>query len=541
MYKVLIIDDEDPARRAIRALGAWEQWGFSTFIEAWNGQMGLDLLAEHRPELVFVDMRMPMLSGVEFLEKARELVPEAKYIVISGYDDFQYTHSAIQAGALDYLLKPIKKQELNNALQKVADKLAHERERYNRMREEMIYHNISSPLLKEKIFTSIIEQNGRFHQMKELAGLIEPAVGGHFYYTIVMMVLNMSDICGTKFAGDLPACYFALSNAINELLEPLGKAFSFKSGRDDQEMVIVLTANLPLDVHKARPELQLVIRRLRETFGVEAMAAMGSEPIALSSLDAAYQHAKTLMLQADLLRHEDVQVKAAPADIHADRPSVWKQKELLIHALETGSAIYAENVVQEMFAALKASGSFTVDDLLKTESELRLMGEQIVSDHPGRFFDFSVHGDKFDRLFAYPVMTFEAFVKLATAWLMELFQAEWGHRRPKDKVNIEHMKSYIDTNYFEDLSIAFFTEKYYLSKEHLTRLFKQKYGYGLYEYILKVRMERAKELLADSQLKIQLVCEKVGYNDSNYFSKAFKKYVGVSPQDYRSRVCAPTT
>ncbi|MFC5448211.1 response regulator transcription factor [Paenibacillus aestuarii] len=535
MFKVLIIDDEDPARRAIRALGAWDQWGFTTIIEAWNGQMGLDLLAEHRPELVFVDMRMPLLSGVEFLEKARELVPEAKYIVISGYNDFQYTHSAIQAGALDYLLKPIKKQELNTALQKVADKLAHEREHFNRMREEMIFQNISSPLLKEKIFTSIIEQNGRFHQMKELASLIEPAAGGNFYYAIVMMVLNMSDICGTKFAGDLPACYFALSNAINELLEPLGKAFSFKSGRDDQEMVIVLTANQPLAVQTARNELQLVIRRLRETFGVEAMAAMGSEPITLSGLDAAYQSAKTLMLQADLLRHEDVQVKASPSDTHAERPSVWKHKDLLIHALETGSAIYAENVIYEMFSALKSSGSFTIDDLLKTESELRLIGEQIVS-HPGRFFDFGEHGDKFDRLFAYPVMSFDVFVKLTTTWLMELFQAEWAHRKPKDKVNIEQIKSYIDTNYYEDLSIAFFTEKYYLSKEHLTRLFKQKYGYGLYEYILKVRMERAKELLADSQLKIQLVCEKVGYNDSNYFSKAFKKYVGVSPQDYRSRV-----
>ncbi|UUZ80280.1 AraC family transcriptional regulator [Paenibacillus sp. P26] len=101
-------------------------------------------------------------------------------------------------------------------------------------------------------------------------------------------------------------------------------------------------------------------------------------------------------------------------------------------------------------------------------------------------------------------------------------------------MDVEQIKAYIDLNYYEDLSISFFTEKYFISKEHLIRLFKQKYGRGLYEYILKVRMERAKEPLSDPAVKIQTVCEKVGYNDTNYFSKAFKKYVGVSPQEYRS-------
>ncbi|OXM87720.1 helix-turn-helix domain-containing protein [Paenibacillus rigui] len=538
MYKVLIIDDEDPARRAIRALGAWETYGFSTILEAWNGQMGLELLAEHRPELVFVDMRMPLLGGVEFLERARQLVREAKYIVISGYDDFQYTRSAIQAGALDYLLKPIKKQELNQALQKVAEQLGQEREQQNREREEMIFQNISSPLLKEKIFTSIIEQNGRFHQMKELEGLILPTSGTHFYYTIVMVVLNMSDVCRTKFAGDLHACYYALTNAMNELLESLGKAFTFKSGRDDQEMVTVVTTSHRLELQRTQWELKQVLQQMSDTFGVKAMAAMGPEPASLKELDGAYTQAKSLLLQSDLLHPEPVYIREPLPEARTERPSLWNKKDLLVHALETGSEVYAEHVIRDMFSGLRTSGLFTIDDLLKTESELRLMVEQIVSEHPNPGIDFGEVWHEYNRLFAYPVKEYEAFVEQASAWLVALFREYRLHRKPKDKVNVEQIKAYIDTNYYEDLSIAFFTDKYYLSKEHLIRLFKQKYGCGLYEYILKVRMERAKELLADTELKIQLVCEKVGYHDSNYFSKAFKKYVGVSPQDYRSRVCA---
>lgn len=532
MYKALIIDDEEPARRAIKALGAWESLGFTELLEAWNGQMGLELLTEHQPDLVFVDMRMPLLGGVEFLEKAHDR-GSAKFIVISGYDDFPYARSAIQAGALDYLLKPIKKQELNEALHKVAALLEQEREQQNREREEMIFQNISSPLLKEKIYSSIIEQNGRFHRMKELESLVDPASGEH-YYTIVVTILNLADVCGSKFRGDLPACYYALTNATNELLEGLGQAFSFKSGRDDQEMVVVLSSSRLLTPRKAKDELETVLMRMKETFGVEAMAAMSTAPAPLADLDASYQKAKAILLQADLIHIAPVHVEETPAASRPERPSLLKKKDLLLHALDTGSTLYAAHVLQEFFSDLHPSGLFTVDDMLKTEAELRLMLEQMMTETHNPAVDFGLLRDQYTRLFAYPVMPYEVFIRKASKYFDELFHVFFQSQKPKDKVDVEQIKAYIDLNYYEDLSISFFTEKYFISKEHLIRLFKQKYGCGLYEYILKVRMERAKELLSDPAVKIQTVCEKVGYNDTNYFSKAFKKYVGVSPQEYRS-------
>jgi two-component system response regulator YesN len=130
-------------------------------------------------------------------------------------------------------------------------------------------------------------------------------------------------------------------------------------------------------------------------------------------------------------------------------------------------------------------------------------------------------------------MSFEAFVSKMVSFVEEFFREFLQSQKPKDKVNVEKIKEYIDQHYFEDISIAYFTEKYFVSKEHLLRLFKQKYGCGIYEYTLNVRMEMAKELLADPALKIQMIAEKVGYHDTNYFSKAFKKHFGVSPQEYR--------
>jgi two-component system response regulator YesN len=95
------------------------------------------------------------------------------------------------------------------------------------------------------------------------------------------------------------------------------------------------------------------------------------------------------------------------------------------------------------------------------------------------------------------------------------------------------IKTYIDNHYFEDIKISLFTEKYYLSREYLMKLFKLQFGVGIHEYVQKVRMDKAKLLLDDPTLKIQDISAMLGYKDKNYFSKAFRNYYSVSPTEYR--------
>ncbi len=95
------------------------------------------------------------------------------------------------------------------------------------------------------------------------------------------------------------------------------------------------------------------------------------------------------------------------------------------------------------------------------------------------------------------------------------------------------IKDFIDKNYAKDMSLTYFSEKYFFSKEYLSKVFKERYDIGIYEYALKVRMERARTLLENDSLSISDISERLGYNDSNYFSKAFRTYFGMSPSKYR--------
>ena len=116
MHKVLIVDDEKPVRIAISKLGQWGLWHLDPPVYAENGKEALSLLHELHPDLVFLDMQMPVMNGTEFLKQAAASGSRAAFIVISGYDDFSYAQSALHYGAYDYLLKPVVADELNEAI-----------------------------------------------------------------------------------------------------------------------------------------------------------------------------------------------------------------------------------------------------------------------------------------------------------------------------------------------------------------------------------------------------------------------------------------
>lgn len=126
MYRSLIIDDEKSVHKVINIFGRWLEFGIAPPASAYDGQSGLFSMRELKPEIVFLDMKMPKIDGTDFLKTAVPEFPKTKFIVVSGYDAFSYAKIAIQYHVLDYLLKPIEKDELNSVLQKACKMLNNE-------------------------------------------------------------------------------------------------------------------------------------------------------------------------------------------------------------------------------------------------------------------------------------------------------------------------------------------------------------------------------------------------------------------------------
>lgn len=119
--KTLIIDDEKHVREAIRLLVPWERMGITAVLEAADGQAAIRIIESENPAIIFTDMMMPHVSGVELLAWVAEHAPCSKVIVISGHDDFNFVRQTVKYGGMDYLLKPIDETQLLTALSKAID------------------------------------------------------------------------------------------------------------------------------------------------------------------------------------------------------------------------------------------------------------------------------------------------------------------------------------------------------------------------------------------------------------------------------------
>ncbi|MBW4840069.1 MAG: response regulator [Paenibacillaceae bacterium] len=542
MYKVLIIDDEEPLREAIRILGNWQDLEVDEIWEATDGKAGLAMLEQHKPDIVMVDMKMPELNGVEFLQIVEQKYPELLTIVISGYNDFEFTRQAIHARVVDYLLKPVNRKDLNQALRKAIDVLQAKRQIQSESITRNIAFNMSLPKLKEKIYLSIIERSFKKQSNQAFLPLIGADQQDHRFGVLVLRIMNMEAVKDSRFNRDKELLYFAVANVINDVAVDSLQCFSFANPKQEREMIAVYTARggYPQEIaFRAGELMRRVVSTLSDLFGVLVAGGIGRYCEDVLDLSVSYEEAVSGIQGIDLLKLKGHAV-IGEADKLAMKEtfSFSSRMPILRGALEAGNLNHAKSVMAEFAKSIKVSGSFSIgaaDRLLReivvlmndTASELGVPADKLPSSGGDR--SLQVLGLRTD------VATFDQFEAL----LLEL--AEYYHEQVRRSMavgrpfSVEDIKEYIDNHYFEDIKISMFTEKYFLSREYLMKLFKQQYGCGIHEYVQKIRMDKAKELLDDSMLKIQEISEMLGYKDKNYFSKAFRNYYDLSPSEYRQQ------
>lgn len=533
MYKALIIDDEKPVRQIIAALGKWKELNIDTTFEAVEGRQGLGILREKKPDIVFVDMKMPVMDGVEFLKIATREFPNAKYIVISGYDDFEYTKQAIKSKVLDYLLKPVAEDELNNTMEKAVRELERDRLDVKESIYRSIANNMSIPLVKEKIVTSITQDilsASDVDNFRKYFG--HGGTGDRRYGVSLINLINFNEVCRTVFNNDNNAAFFSCTNVIDDACADWSDGFSYKIDGISREILVVLAVgDKNIDLGFVARKIRSILDKLQSLFGMYSVASIGKFNADIQKLNESYCHASAILNNVNLLSNKESVFTEPETELRINRATLIDKKELLIHAFEEGSADYAKKIIKEYFASIEQSKYFSLDYLQKTIMEFALLIDEIAEYFEIKSYNIipKLRNSSF----------FSAFARLddVSRFICDLMDRIYDDVRnnikANEKANIYKIKEYIDQNYFREIKLSMFSEKYYLSKEYLSRLFKNEFGYSIYEYVLKVRMEAAKIMLADSNIKIQSICENVGYNDANYFSKAFKGLFGLSPSEYR--------
>lgn len=562
MYKVLIVDDEEPSREAVRLLGDWESLQVTEVLEADNGNSGLSLLRQHRPDLVLVDMKMPEMDGPAFLQAAVREFPDVFFIVVSGYDDFAYMQQAIRTGAIDYLLKPINRQELGQTLARAMARLEEKRRRESEALDRNIALNLSLPRLKEKIFWSYVEGSSSRPAGVVPSGLIGTDEANRAFGLALIRLMNGETVCRNRFGGDADLFAFALGNVVQELGAGKINCFGFRSPKTEREFLVVFMGDADAGERMDRYAvscMRRVAEQLHALFGLVTVSAVGESDGSAEGLSEAYRTARQFIGNVDLLALDGLPVlvpgkasspvfpkgggdvgSAGAAARNGPEPSITARMGMIRHALEEGNLNYACGILKDFLGVVRQSGRFSLGSADRMLQEFILLLHEMALDLgvPNEELVRGCEASLRDKGIPFDYVHFASYGRLLEQVLLDFGEKIQSSLRRSPHFDIHDIKAYIDNHYYEDIKIFMFTEKYYLSREYLMRRFKQEFGCGIYEYVQKVRMEKARSLLEDPNLKIQDIADMLGYKDKNYFSKAFKNYYGQSPSEYRHAIRA---
>ncbi|MCU6709280.1 response regulator [Paenibacillus sp. J5C_2022] len=527
--KVLIVDDEKHVRSAIELLADWEAHGIKEVRQAADGEEAVELIAAYSPQIVLTDMRMPRKDGAELLSWLYTNKPHMKVIVISGYDNFEYVRHAVRHGGMDYILKPVKKEALNEALAKAANSWRKEEEQRQHMLQQSIEVNEMKPHFVDVLLTDLVTEQSRMDlraQLQEEAR-IPPSVAS---CTIAVIAISQLDAeLLDMFNQQQQLLFFALTNICNEVLGTSGIAFRQLNSKED--IVIIYwdqARTLKSVLGDINDGIFLSLKR-RAHYGISAASSFPQH------MPQAYIEASKALWKRNLLGSSRFHTLSGDRCMPKAVRLTAMEEKLRLAAL-SNSRDQIHDVVSECLAQVKENGYLSPEQLLQWHNEWEWMqlrwfeGEAAVMDHNEGTEELSSSSPlplntegalSWERLTAMMTKRLEAASKVLT------------EQHVKEHHFIHDIAQYIDQHYLEDISLQNVAARFFLSREYIARKFKQEYGMTLLEYLTRIRIDKAKLLLHNPHLRIAQVAEMVGYQDEKYFSRVFKKLEGMNPGEFR--------
>lgn len=531
----LIVDDEARVRKAVRLLVDWEAHGITEIAEAAGGYEAIEMMERQKPAIVIMDMMMPEGNGVDVMEAVQRFAGEMKFIVVSGRNDFDFVRAAVRHGGVDYLLKPIEPESINAAVAKAAAQWREERREREERDKRNRQLNEMKPVYGEKLLGSLLDDSA--HPGPVVRRLEEEGVLPANLPEVRLALLQVDP--GDKqlhdrFGRDEDLLLFALVNVCGEFMTRQGRGVAFRRWGAAGEVAMLYWGEperLTDLLHEINEGLFMTFERKMHIGISEA----GPFP---ESLPRLREEAAEALSRRNLLAGSEFVHLHAESGSSAIPDAGW-QEQWRIAACSGDPELISR--VSDMWLDAAVQGGAVTPVMLETyqtEAEgacQRLLREEGVQESLGEAgaAAASTEGERPDPHAAH----FQ--LHQWRDWsrrLLEHTSALIVQRQSKEKARMGDIAAYIQAHYREELSLQDIAKRFFVSREYVSRKFKQELGVNISEYIVSVRLRKAKELLVNPRLTIARVAEMVGFHDEKYFSKVFKKQEGQTPKAYRTKL-----
>lgn len=524
---MVIADDEQHIVDGISQCIQWRNLDVSIAGTAYNGLDAYQVVLDEMPDLLLTDIHMPGLSGLELIEKLKTSHPKLKIIIISAYEDFSYAQKAMTLGVTSYIIKPLKKKTIEEEVKKVISIIHNDRSKEEKLNRLNRLYSRSMPMMTEYYLNQFLMGNNEIlTKLKELPFMNEFMTqdGWFSIYVIKSLHGNQQPVP--------PHLWDDLENTFSmHFLNVMFKTY------EDERILLFF--------HKSKEYLTQHSQQLIENFlyskeDIILQVGVGGLYKDFAYMHKAYLEALSVLNYRDQKRHSSVlsynnlvPYKDYNRYSRELNPIFHEFKGYLINGdyLKVKETVNSLNTLFEHYQRIhwdiiKHAYCQLISSIIQVMNELKIPFEDVITMRENaNLYSFILSISTIDELAAYILGICKS--------ICSLFH---NHEEQTENPLINKVIDYIHDHYQEDLSLKDVADYVNLNPSYLSRLFKSQVGVSFVDYVKNIKISYAKRMLRDSNDKIYVICNKVGYSSVQYFTNLFKSKVGVTPKQYRNSV-----
>ncbi|GGD95981.1 response regulator [Paenibacillus nasutitermitis] len=531
MYKVIIVDDEIEIREGLRTIFPWQELGEFEVYTAENANHAMQMIEEVQPDILITDVKMNGMTGLQMLEMIQNQgLFQGRAIVISGFDDFEYIRTALQNGAVDYILKPINIEQMKQMIMKATSQINDEKrfklnyellesqvnQALPQMREEILRELIKAP------FDSILEAKITY-QMETMK------MGWMMSSRHCLFAIEVDDLKASKQSE---LVLFAVGNVLEQTLnEAYMQRFAMFKDRQERWVVLLAENESGTDPQSLDNLIQTIITRLNIYVKVTVTIGLYPQLVDVKHTYHAYREAIGYLAAKAVYGGNRILAGETGNPAESDAITLDDVNVLLeliqfgsIEEIQTELAGYTGLVQSWSLSAVRDIQERTFEWLLEL---LNVCAERGLRD---RWWEKEIISiwEEFEQY-----DTMGSLQGVLEKYLFRLSDTMKQQMPARNQI-VQEAEHYMLKHFQDNLSLQAVADHVHVTPVWLSKLFKKEKQMTFIDYLTWIRMERAKELLGDTSYRIYQIALEVGYRDRAHFAKTFKKITGKTPKDYRN-------
>lgn len=521
--KLLLIDDEEETRKGIENYTNWSKLGIDHIVSFSDPFAALAYIENEQIDIVLSDIRIPRMDGITLCQNVLKINPSIKIIFISGYSDKEYLMSAIRMSAVDFVEKPISIPKLEAAIEKAADQLRHVRTQKQQTEEAIEILSKNKQLYTDQLISALIRG-----QWTLTAPDFFPLNDSDFYRVYLWKIHSIIPDIQAKV------------QSIARQLSDTGMLTSYIcSQKDEKSILMIVRFSSPLECFSQKIDQFLLHALHRENLKHAASCAYGSLIQGFRNIYESYNQA-VIALQSyffcgpgNILPYQNTCQSHNVSHIKTEYPILSLTP--LLKGLRSQNKDKCTTFINQIYATYQNQTTLLPDMIRNEYYKIISAIDQIAIELTDINWQSDKHQTKYLWQRINSLETLEECHRCAIEET-ELFFQNINCIASNRKIILDVMQ--IVQNHYNDpeLYIRQIAQQVYMTPNYLSTLFKKEVGKTIGNYITEIRLEQSARLLTETNMKLYDISKAVGYTDTNYYSKLFKKHYYMTPAEYRNRI-----